>query len=410
MSVAWHIIRKDFGRLRWVLVLWVVLLIAGLGLPVIQANLSYEEYFPFWIAAVVLLMGFLPLLAFGLVMGLLHDDPVAEVDAFWITRPISGGQLLVAKLFGLLLFAVIPVLVTVPFWLSYDYRWSQIGWAALLTMRNHFFLIALALPVAAISASGSKFVMNVIVGVAGCLLLVLLLSIGDADNPAIKVPSGLFHSKAWLFAGLWLTVGLVVTLNQFFRRRTRQSMMVLVGAVLLSLPVLKWWSWDFVAPLAPLSSAVGGAPVFSALIDGAIRPTAVLAEVPLHDNARTASGGQTLRIQSVLMDYTGQLQVAFSEGVPELSHQLGDILPDKRKPTVVPEYYFITNASDGRMLPVTPSMQGNGLTAATMRFRHFNLQLRPAAANWQGGAPSDLAAWLQGARLIKVVPLDPSQP
>lgn len=410
MSVAWHIIRKDLIRLRWILVLWVVLLIAGLGLPVSQANLSYEEYFPFWIAAVVLLMGFLPLLAFGLVMGLLHDDPVAEVDAFWITRPISGGQLLAAKLFGLLLFAVIPVLVTVPFWLSYDYRWSQIGWAALLTLRNHLFLIALALPVAAISASGSKFVINVIVGVAGCLLLVLLLSFGDADNPAIKVPPGLFHSKAWLFAGLWLTVGLVVTLNQFFRRRTRQSMTVLVGAILLSLPVLRWWPWDFVAPLSPSTPSVSGAPVFSALIDGAIRPTAVLAEVPLRDNARTASGGQTLKIQSVLIDYTGQLEVSFSEGVPELSHQLGDILPDKRKPVEVPEYYFIANASDGRALRVTPSVQGNGLTAATMCFRHFNLRLRPAAATWQNGAPADLTAWLQDARLIKVVRLDPSHP
>lgn len=410
MSVAWHIIRKDLVRLRWVLVLWVVLLIAGLGLPAIQASLNYEEYFPFWIAAVVLTTGFLPLLAFGLVMGLLHDDPVAEVDAFWVTRPISGGQLLVAKMFTLLLFTAIPILVTLPFWLSYDYRWSQVGWAALQTARNHFFLIALALPVAVISASSSKFVMNVIVGIAGCLLLVLLLSIGDADNPAIKVPPGLFHSKAWLFAGLWLTVGLVVTLNQFFRRRTRQSVTLLVAAVLLSLPLLKWWPWAFVAPLGTPSPAVADAPIFPALIDGAIRPTAVLAEVPLRDNAHTARAGQTLRIQSVFMDYTGQLQVAFSEGVPELSHQLGDILPDKRTPTAVPEYFFIANASDGRALPVTPSVQGNGLTAATMRFRHFNLQLRPGAATWQNGAPPDLAAWLQGARLIKVVPLAPSPP
>lgn len=409
MSVAWHIVRKDLVRLRWVLVLWVVLLIAGLGLPVIQANLNYDNYFPFWIAAVVLVAGFLPLLAFGLVMGLLHDDPVAEIDAFWITRPVSGGQLLAAKLFALLLFAVLPVLVTLPFWRSHDYSWPQVGWATLQTLRNHFFLIALALPVAVISANGSKFVMHLILGISGFLVLTLLLGIGDAQNARDAVP-GLLHSKAWVFASLWLAAGLIVTLNQFLRRRTRRSLQVLVAALVLGLLVMRWWPWAFVAPMPPISPVMAEAPAFPALIGGTLRPAVVVVEVPLRENAAASRSGQSLKIQNVFLDYTGELQVSFSSGVPVLSHRLGDILPDDRKPAVIPEYYFLANASDGRMLPVTPGQQGNSLTAATLLFRHFNLRVRPAAAAWQGGAPADLAAWLKGARLLKAMAVDSSHP
>ncbi len=409
MSVAWHIVRKDLVRLRWVLALWIVVLVASLGLASIQTNLSSDASFPFWIAAVVLTMGVLPLIAFGLVMGLLHDDPVAELDAFWITRPISSGQLLDAKLLALLLFAALPVVVTFPFWLNYDYRWPQIGWAAVLTLRNHFILVALALPLAAISANGSKFVMNVMVGAGGSLLLVLLLQLGESREAGVYVP-GLVRSKAWMLAGVWLTAGIVVTLNQFFRRRTRQSMLLLVAAVALGLSAMKWWPWVFVSAAAASPPVMAAASGFSAMINGAIRPAVVLAEVPLRDNASASRAGQMLKIQTVFLDYTGELQVAFSTGVPELARGIGDFLPDDRRTKAAPEYYFITNASDGRMLPVTPVPQGNGLAAATLLFLHFNFRLRPAAAVWQGGAPSNLTAWLQGARLVKVVAVDASRP
>src|ERR1051326_8319440 len=171
MTVAWHIVTKDLVRLRWILVLWAVVLLGGASMVAIQAGLDANYYLAFYVVATVVLSGFSPLITVGLVMGLLHDDSVAEIDAFWITRPISSGELLQAKALVLALFGFIPVIVALPFWIHYDYGWTQIAGATLHTLRSYCVIVVVALPLAAISANGSKFVLNVIIIAGGLLLL-----------------------------------------------------------------------------------------------------------------------------------------------------------------------------------------------------------------------------------------------
>ncbi len=60
-----------------------------------------------------------PMIAYFLVGSLVFADPLVERDAFWITRPISGGQLLAAKAAGAFLMIVLfPVLVSLPWWID----------------------------------------------------------------------------------------------------------------------------------------------------------------------------------------------------------------------------------------------------------------------------------------------------
>jgi len=389
MRLAWHIIRKDLLRLRWILLLWAIMLATGLGLAAIQGRLDADTYFPFHLAAKATLAGFTPLIAFGLVMGLLHDDPVADVDAFWITRPVSGGELLAAKTLAWVLLGLLPVAVTLPFWMSYDCSWGQIIRGTGQTLGLHFLLGALALPFAVISANGSRFVMNVLVGAGGLLLLSLLSRVGSPGNDQPANPE-LVHSRTWLVAGLWLVAAITVTLIQFLRRRTRQSLVVLATAVILGFGVAKWWPWA-------LGNAAG---------EPAQVASAIVAEVPLHEDEGSARNGTRLGIQFVYLSGNGELRVSFSEATPHLSGDFLDLLPGATSRPEVPGYYFILNRTDGRAFAVQPSQQGSSLDAATLYFTHASFATRPAQS-LRENPPPDLTAWLKNAVLVKAVASDP---
>lgn len=389
MKLAWHIVKKDVVRLKWILLLWAVLLVAGLGLTAIQAGLDVDTYFPFQLAAKAILTGFAPLIAFGLVMGLLHDDPVADGDAFWITRPISGGDLLAAKAMAWVLLGLLPVTVMLPFWVSYDYSWDQIIRAIRQTWVIHLLLAALALPFAVMSANGSRFVMNVLVGAGGLLLLILLSRVGQPGSDRPASPE-LVQSRTGLMAGLWLVATITVTLIQFLRRRTRQSLVVLATAVALGFGVAKWWPW------AMESVAGEPAPVASAIV----------AEVPLHEDARSSRNGTMLGIQFVYLNGTGELRVSFSEATPLLSGEFRSLLPGATPRPGGPGYYFILNRNDGRAFAVQPSQQGNSLAAATLYFTHASFTTRPAQSLPEN-PPPNLTAWLKNAVLVKAVASDP---
>jgi len=46
MNVVGHIMVKDLRRLKWIIVLWVLILGAGLGFATIQANLDADTFMP----------------------------------------------------------------------------------------------------------------------------------------------------------------------------------------------------------------------------------------------------------------------------------------------------------------------------------------------------------------------------
>ena len=409
MKLAWHIIRKDLVRLKWILLLWAIVLIGGLALAALQASLDVEGYTPFYIAARVTLSGFVPLIVFGMVMGLIHDDPVADIDAFWITRPISGGDLLIAKTAAWALLGLVPVLVLLPFWLSYDYNWSLVGHAIRQTYSLHLVLAALALPFAVISANGSRFVMNLLLAAGVVTVLALVSSLGDSAGGRSSDPE-LTQSKAWLLAALWVAATATVVPLQFLRRRTWRSVAVLSAAVVLGYSVTTWWSWEFTnigaAKLAAANSALVPGQKFASIEDIPFnrenKPAMIAMEVPLIAGKSTSRNGMMLKIQFAY--FTNQLQVAFSEATPYPFTEVRDLLPGTPPKPGPLAYYFVLNRSDGRGFAVEPARVGNELEAGTLHYSHSGFVIRPTNW-WHGNAPSDLAAlaaWLKSASLVKV--------
>ena len=103
MNLIWQIVRKDLHRFRFVLLGW-VLLMAGKYLFFATISGVFGHPSVYWLSqfepgTLFSYMSFivLGLIAYFLVAALVFEDPPAGADPFWITRPISGAQLLTAK-------------------------------------------------------------------------------------------------------------------------------------------------------------------------------------------------------------------------------------------------------------------------------------------------------------------------
>ncbi len=255
MKLVWHIVWKDFLRLRWGLAAWwaVIALKLGLGFALIlflgdaQWTQSGQPH-PFWsdnwlgttLPLIALLEGFL---AFFLTAMLVKEDGLVGTKQFWITRPISPGRLLAAKCAGwVLMLWLSAVVLILPWWLACGFGAGQIAWAALELFA---FQAAISLP-AAVVASLTDTVSRVVVW-----SLVLVAFVGMAI-PAIL---GLLTARAILgtnmpeFAGICFValavVGAAIFARQYWRRNwvgsvVRLGLGILAGPVVLILLVVRF--------------------------------------------------------------------------------------------------------------------------------------------------------------------------
>jgi len=119
MKLVLHMVAKDLRRLRG----WVIGWLTTLMVPVvIGVLLLRDEPTPDqWNAYGVVLgaaLGLQVVVAYLMTILLVQADRVVGTDAFWVTRPISGGRLLVSKLVTAgLVFVGGAVLLYGPWWL-----------------------------------------------------------------------------------------------------------------------------------------------------------------------------------------------------------------------------------------------------------------------------------------------------
>jgi hypothetical protein len=100
MNLTWHIIKKDLRALRWPLLLWTLLIVMklGAGALLLTADGTEGDSWILSLDAAAKILAALEVLSFILVAALVQEDPLVGTTAFWVTRPISGGRLLRAKL------------------------------------------------------------------------------------------------------------------------------------------------------------------------------------------------------------------------------------------------------------------------------------------------------------------------
>jgi hypothetical protein len=385
MSLTWHIIRKDVTRLRWVILLWVVALAGEMTLASLQATLDVEGHVLFYMAAWTFGNVFIPVIGYGLVMGLQDDDPVTEGDSFWMTRPITGGRLLSAKALLLALFCMLPVAISVPFWLSHDFGLGALRQSSLHVLWRQVLISLLAVPFAVISSSGAKFVTNTLVGAVAVLGLVLFYHL-VADNGPSLIPDSVLVSRGWVILAIWVVASGSTALNQYYRHRTQRSVAILITAAFACFAVSLWW--DRSAPA-------------SLTVEPARHAEPVLVELAARAGAHVSRDGHTVRIISVIPDFSRTVVLEVSESEPESSAAYPVSLSENPDPPHPQEHYLLVSQDDGRAMTAEVTRSPEELNADRVRYFRSTLVFSPYR-DLPGSVPSNMAPWLEGAVLVKV--------
>jgi len=249
MKLIGHIIKKDIARDRWALLVWALLFIAqvGVGVTLIHVDGNDRDW-PMELQMASVALVFLQVaMGYILVARLVQADALIGTDMFWLTRPVSAARLLVAKVLGaLLIFAVLPVLLLLPWWLYCHLEWPELCRIAFETLAWQLLMIGPAFLVASLTDDLGRvllWTLLLVIGLMSWVALMQLSFIGRAFNT---------QSGAWLaFTRLWLSAivlvggSLLIVAHQYLTRRIGRSILLTVLCLGLIAGIGRFWPWSF---------------------------------------------------------------------------------------------------------------------------------------------------------------------
>jgi len=284
MKLTWHIVAKDLRRLRAPLALWIATFLVefSIGLGLLHSNsLAFRSFqgiqaFDVILNLVRMATGYL------LVASLVYDDSLVGTTAFWPTRPISGIRLLGAKLLAcLLIFALIPILVSLPWWLHCGFGTGQVREASVSLIMSMILPVGCGLVIAALTGSMGRYIMWTLLLVAAVALSLATFVKTGATHlffrglDVVVDSSGSTAARLHTLNMLAAAGGGVVVAHQFLTRRLARSLMLLSGVAAILCVEAAWWPLAFKdrshevgapTPAAPLEDRIAIVPTKDALL------------------------------------------------------------------------------------------------------------------------------------------------
>lgn len=242
MNLTLHIVKKDLRALKWPFLIWILIIVAKLcaGVTLLTAHGTETPEWFTRMAGMANVLSAFERVSFVLVAALIQEDLMVGTKAFWVTRPISGGRLLRAKLLTLLLvFGVLPLLVTLPWWLWCGYGLREIGWAALETSAIHAACVLLGLCWAVVTDGFGRFLMWTLV----TLFAIPTLSGTLAYYFTRGLSNDMMSTRFALGAAIAVAGILVVVVHQYLTRRTWRSIAVIGATSVVIILVGAFWPW-----------------------------------------------------------------------------------------------------------------------------------------------------------------------
>lgn len=239
MSLILHIMRKDARRIWPLAGAWAALIATGFLLVALWSGVTLRfvtiETMPILFGGLVIIQ---QMAAYLLTAVLWHEDPAVGSRMRWATRPVSGRQLLAAKLAGTVLwFWVIPLALALPCWRACGFGRAELAAAAGYTLAMAAMPTILALPLAVLSEDLSHFLWYTLLAVmAGVVDVVVSL--------AITVRGTLAGEPRVVDLDVWLVVAvaLAVAVHQYLTRRTARTTVLFLGGTALIVG-LSGWGW-----------------------------------------------------------------------------------------------------------------------------------------------------------------------
>lgn len=292
MNLIWHIVKKDCRHLRWLLAGWLAVFALQIGLGV-WAELDGAYVFQA-ISDVVhavnwLLIDLQLIIAAMLVREIVQTDLLVESRAHWLTLPISGGQLLAAKLAGVILVVwLLPAAVLWPWWLAHHWGLAELlfGTGALVAL--HAAVTLPALVVAALTDSWTRFATWLFVFVFAVVMAWVAVMVRHQSTPVeIRPSEGSVLSGMVIAVAIIALMVLVVLVNQYLTRGRTRSLLAAGAGGLVVVLSLVFWRADFLTPVVDRLTAVG---LPEARLDLQLAPISGGAESPVLPN-QTATVG-----------------------------------------------------------------------------------------------------------------------
>ncbi len=257
MNPLWHVIRKDLWHVRWLLASWLILTAIPILLGVwaltgsdgfLQHRRSIEQFSSILTAISVFLV-------IAITVAVIHEDRTAGGLPHWLTLPLTGGQLLLAKL-GMLIVAFIglPLLFLLPWWLG-----NRFGVGAIISASFEYSLVVAsvvlpAMVIASLTDSWARFALWLLlllpaIPMANGLALALTFEpMGHLQRSEVPVDPVRKYIHSITASFMALTGGLVL-INQYRRRRTFSSLLIVGVGCLVALAAVRMLGPDKVEQL-----------------------------------------------------------------------------------------------------------------------------------------------------------------
>ena len=244
MSLVWHLAKKDLRRMSVPVVVWLV----SLGLPALWLSLLHvpnetvsadgTEPWCNIVSALLATLTFMQLTASVLLAGfLVLEDPVVGTTTLWLTRPIAGWRLMVAKLLSAtLLLAIAPVAILLPAWLATGFTLRDCASTAAEAMLMQGGLILGGLALATLAESLVHYV-------TVSLCFIVTFGIGLSRLPAhwLGVEAAYNGTPEFFMSVVVLPPLAIVLAMQYLTRTARQSWTILSLALVAAVAARIYW-------------------------------------------------------------------------------------------------------------------------------------------------------------------------
>jgi len=260
MNLITHLLRKDIRRSRGLLIAWLLLLILHGVLVSSRVNPGdqlKQAVFAMISGAVPL---FKALLLVVIVPFVVQDEPLVGTIAFWLTRPISRGTLLLAKTLYAMAVLVLPALLVEMIVLAANgFTPHDLALAAPEILLGQIKLIVIVAVIAALTPTFGKYA---IVGASGLIAWwVAVLALQWArmylhpDRIFEQAMNGSLEKSTSVAVGLMaILVCAAVVAHQYLSGRTFRSYIAGSAGVVAILAVQSLWRWDFLFLPVPRSN------------------------------------------------------------------------------------------------------------------------------------------------------------
>lgn len=266
MNIITHVFKKDVIRLRYLMLVWLLLIIVQMALGIFGQKLAAEAFELQMILPLLMkLIGFLQGLMMIVVIPLIiQDDSVVGTTAFWYTRPILRKSLLLSKLLALLTVLVLPLLAAELFVLASN---GASGYHLALAVPEVVIeKLAFIIPFVILAAVTPKLNRYALVGVivfAIIVVIMILMAVAGMIFPAIrKFGNSNIYQTASLEASYTVAkclytiiIGGLLIGYQFMTRRTVRTVALFVTGCIVMWVGTHFWNFDFLKESAAVEGS-----------------------------------------------------------------------------------------------------------------------------------------------------------